>query len=179
MNLPFLKRSRVTRRRFIGMSRSGVLLQDNNAVEVDEELLVDRHSMAFDDDREVPFYEIRRPGMPPMLKGMFHVNTGGSLPIRKDTWWLMQRAQAIYLKAARSFDERKDQAVIAVKQAGMAILAGGILIFLVCLIIVGYGMKTDADIEIIKETNRAAEAQQTPDAVTGTPPAAEGAAPAP
>ena len=178
---------KVSRRHFMGMSRSGVLLEDKNAFEVDEELVADAHKMSFDDDRQVRFYRMRQEGIPPALEGYVHLYTGGTKPVTRDGWWLLTKAQTIYAAAAASLSERKRLGLLSSRKMGLMVLAAGFAIFLGCLVLVGYDMKLAATQEVtpngvVTETqgeaiNDAGDGSGAAPEATGA--SAEGSAPSP
>ena len=139
---------KLNRRHFMGMSRSGVLLEDRNAFELDEELITDVHKMSFDDDRQVRFYRMRQEGIPPALEGYAHLYTGGTKPVARDGWWLLTKSQAIYAAAAAALSERKRLGLLSNRKMGLMVAAAGFAIFLACLVLVGYDMKLTATQEV-------------------------------
>ena len=164
---------RRNRRHLMGMSRSGVLIEDRNAFEVDEELISDAHKMAFDDDRQVPFYRLRQEGVPPSLEGTVHVYTGGTRKVTRDGWWLLTKAPAIYEAAATSITERKGLGLLSSRRIGVFTLAAGLVVFLVCMVLVGFGMRLEQDAKSAQQSQPVKAAPVTPEADAG---AAEGAA---
>ena len=164
----------LNRRHLMAMSRSGHLLEDRHGFEVDEELLSDRHKMAFDDDRMVPYYELRQEGIPPVLMGYVHLYTGGDTPITKDDSWLLERAPAIYEQAANALQERKGLGLLANRKLGLFILGVGAAVMLLCLMIIGYGMKLDAAKEAMKTDAQAVEPAPDQDSQQEVQPAGAG-----
>ena len=146
----------VRRRHFMGISRSGQLLEDRRAFEVDEEVIVEGHKMAFDDDRVVPYYELRQEGIPPLLMGYVQLYTGGSRRVTDDDWWLTVKAKAFYDAAARSITESKGLGMFSGRKMGVYVLSAGIAVFLFCVILIGYGMKLDAQAELLRQQGQAA-----------------------
>ena len=158
-----LNRTRkLEQRHFIGMNRSRQLIEDTKALELNEELIVDSHNVAFDDDRQVPYRVLMQEGLPAVLRNHVQIYTGGSRRAERDAWWLLVKRVAIFSTAARTAAQGSNQTLSFVRKAGMWILGAGIVTFFGCLLIVGMSLKSQADAEsaIPAATPVAAESSQ-------------------
>ena len=133
-------------RHFIGVTRSGTMLENPKAFETDEELIADQGdvNMAFDDDRMVPYYVWYEEGRPPTLIGYVQAYTGGSRAITDDAWWLLIKNPSIFYKTANALGEKVAQAVFSSQKTGFIILAvGGLISLLLLLMSFGGGEPAD------------------------------------
>ena len=123
-------------RHFIGVTRSGTMLENPKAFETDEELISDQGdvNMAFDDDRMVPYYVWYEEGRPPTLIGYVQAYTGGSRAITDDAWWLLVKNPSIFYGAANGLSEKIAQAMFSSQKMGFIVLAVGGLISLLLLL---------------------------------------------
>ena len=131
------------RRDFWGMSRSGQLLQEHKATELNEELIVDRHDMSFDDDRQVRHGVLYREGTPCTPAGYIQLYTGGSMRLVDDARYWLVKGPAIAAAAAKTVSTVKAAGASTFQKMGLVVLGAGVVVFLACILIVGINMKSN------------------------------------
>ena len=119
----------------MAMSRSGNLLLNPKATEMQEELFSDSddHKMAFDDDRSVPMYRLTRWGHPAVRHGFVQLYTGGPARVDRDAWWRAVKAPAIFKAALASVTEAAGSGWWSNRRTGGLALLGGVLFALISL----------------------------------------------
>ena len=119
------------RRYFMGVSRSGELLENPKAFAINEELIADADNMAMDDDREVAFWRQRGDRTLDAQSVSFY--SGGSKAISKDGWWLDAKAEATFDDASNSVLAKTGSGMNALSRNAWLILGAGVLIFFLSL----------------------------------------------
>ena len=159
-------------RYFMGITRSGTLIEDNKAYEVDEELMTDNEDqrMAFDDDRMVPYYRLLEEGLPPQLIGYVQLHTGGAVPVSRDARWHLEKSPAIYYAAANSLTVRRNAGLLSNRKMGMFILVAGIIMSCFFLLLMAMSPSGEPDPATGSEAASAAapETSQPPESAPET-----------
>ena len=144
-------------RRLIAVTRSGTMIEDPNAFEEEEEIFSNAGTpMAWDDDREVPYYIHYEEGAPPTLVGYCQPYTGGSKSISQDGHWRLVKAPTIYYGAANSLHADRPEAS-RTRKMGMWILGVGAGIAFFFLLLIAWNMQLSAERELLKEANKASQ----------------------
>ena len=143
------------RRYFLGISRSGELLEDPKAFAINEELISNAANMALDDDREQPFWRQRGDRTLDAVGVSFY--SGGSKAITKDGWWLDAKAEATYDDASNSVLASAGSGMSGMVKNGWYIAAAGMVIFFACLFFMNWQNGQKAEDQAAQE---AAHSQQ-------------------
>ena len=153
---------KLKRETFMGFSRDGDLLVDENATKIEEQLIVDAHGLAFPSRDITPSYIHLEPGRPPVLRSGVYLETGASVDPSTDAWFVMQQAPAIWKAAATGFQRRQQLGLMASRKLQWAGMIIGCIWLLGCLLFVGAGMKSEP-----ADGQNEAVTTQTPTPATG------------
>ena len=134
---------KLKRETFMGFSRDGDLLVDENATKIEEQLIVDAHGLAFPSRDITPSYLHLEPERPPVLRSGVYLETGAAVDPSADAWFVLQQAPAIWKAAATGFQRRQQLGLMASRKLQWAGLIIGCIWLLGCLLFVGAGMKTE------------------------------------
>ena len=143
------------RRYFMGVSRSGELLENPKAFAINEELIADADNMAMDDDREVAFWRQRGDRTLDAQSVSFY--SGGSKAISRDGWWLDAKAEATFDDAANSVLAKTGSGMNALSRNAWLILGAGVLIFFLSLFFMTWQNGQKAEDQAAAQSQQAAQ----------------------